>query len=104
MVFNFGCLQIGDNMKTLIAFMLMAASFNAAAETWVTKSESGGEIVLTDRPCAKYKSLRVAYARNPDGSTIEGCWTYMDHYVHVAYYIGEKRVYDPAIFTKMETY
>lgn len=91
-------------MKTLIALMLMAASFNAAAETWTAKSESGGEIVLTDRQCPKHKALRVAYARNPDGSTIEGCWTYMDSYVHVAYYIGEKRVYDPALFTKAETY
>jgi len=104
MVLDLGCLQIGDNMKTLIAFMLMAASLNAAAETWAAKNEAGGEIVLTDRPCPKYKSLRVAYARGVDGVTVEGCWTYMDHYVHVAYYHGEKRVYDPTIFTKMETY
>jgi len=91
-------------MKTLIALMLMAASLNASADTWIAKSESGGDIVLTDRPCQKYKTLRVAYARNTDGSTIEGCWTYMDHYVHVAYFIGEKRVYDPALFVKSETY
>lgn len=91
-------------MRKLIAAALILISTTAAAETWETENKAGGRIVLTDRQCRDYKQLREAYAISSTGETLEACWALMDGFVHVAYRHGEKRVYDPAIFTKVQMY
>lgn len=91
-------------MKKIIAAALIFVSTYAAAESWETENKAGGRIVLTDRPCKDYKYLKEAYAISPAGETLEACWAWMDGFVHVAYRHGEKRIYDPAIFTKVQMY
>ena len=91
-------------MKKLIAVALILFSTLAAAESWETRNEAGGRIVITDRPCRDYKQLKEAYAISSTGETLEACWAWIDGFVHVAYRHGEKRIYDPAIFTKVQMY
>ena len=93
-------------MKHLIyitSIVLSLVSVSAYADTWVTRNQAGGTIVLTDRQCsAQYPSLKQMYTRGPDGTTIHGCWGYYDNYVHVVYDDRTERTYEPSIFTKQE--
>ena len=78
---------------------------DAKAETYVAANKLGGEIVLTDRPCKLkdqvYDGLFEAYVWSPTQALEKGCWTMVDKMVHVVYEkAGERRVYDPALFTR----
>lgn len=91
-------------MKKLIAVTLILFSLAANAKSFYTENKAGGRIVLTDRQCDGFPQLRVAYAISPEGVTLEGCWAILDGMIHVAYLHGDKRVYEPSIFTEMKTY
>ena len=100
-------LPTGVKMRRFIYITLsaLALSTSALADTWTTKNNAGGEIILTDRQCsAKYPKLFQMYARGPDGTTLNGCWAFYDNYVHVVYDDKTERTYDPTIFTKMQSY
>lgn len=78
---------------------------DAKAEAFVAENKSGGEIVLTDRPCrlkdTTYDGLFEAYVWSPSEPMEKGCWTVVDKMVHIVYERrGDRRVYDPAIFRK----
>lgn len=91
-------------MRSIIAAALILFSVITQAKSWETENVSGGKIILTDRECNGYQNLREAYAISATGEVLEACWALIDNKIHVAYRIGEKRVYDPAIFTKVEMY
>ena len=89
---------------TIGAFGLLM-SVSAHAETWTMPNVAGGQVVLTDRKCSdKYPTLMQMYARGADGTTINGCWAYYDGFIHVEYDDRSERVYDPKLFTKMESF
>jgi hypothetical protein len=61
--------------KLLLIAALVAAP--AMADSWAMPNQSGGEIVVTDKPCPGYKNLRHAYTYTPSGKALNGCW-YLD--------------------------
>lgn len=89
--------------KLIVATALIGASFIAAADTWVTPSKSGGEIVLTDRTCTKHKDFLQGYNVAPGGSTIWFCWLVVDERIMAVYEDGTTYTYNPNNFQKRST-
>ncbi|MGF6792735.1 hypothetical protein [Paraburkholderia sp. 35.1] len=60
-----------------VTVLMLGASACLAWETvGIVANHAGGEIRLTDRPCAKHSdSFRYAYATSAKGVRVEGCWT-----------------------------
>ena len=95
-------------MKTAIFLLLMLAAVPAVADTYTSPNQNGGEIVLTERDCTignrTVKGLREAYSFARSGTTVEGCWTVQDGYVHVRWRnpdgTGSTSVYRLDSFTK----
>lgn len=65
-------------MKTYVTLLLSLLAVNAMADTKAYRSLiQGGEIVLTDEPCAlevQPKEMQRAYWYNDEGDTYDGCW------------------------------
>jgi hypothetical protein len=67
----------------------------AAQSEWFARvgNESGGEIVLlTGRGTCPEKFLR-AFATDPSGKIVWGCWALSSTHVHVVYETGAERAY-----------
>jgi len=52
----------------------------------------GGKIVLTDEFCNDNKN-HLAYTQMSGASTLLGCWTHDDSFVHIRWYDGDLRSY-----------
>jgi hypothetical protein len=65
-------------MKKLIVILALLPTL-AFAQTWRTKNNNGGEIVLTTQPCTNKegKSLKHGYTYVSGGRTTNLCW-YLD--------------------------
>lgn len=78
-------------MKKLFLALALVSGV-AQADTWSMPNQGGGKVVLTDRECKGYPSLRESYAYTSEGYW-SGCWTIIDGKVHMV--AGdERRVYE----------
>jgi len=79
--------------KLLMLFLFCANAY--AGEYFVTPTEAGGEIVLTDKKTERCgEVLMFMYVVKSDQSVVYGCWAYMNDKVHVRYDDGTRKVYD----------
>lgn len=79
-------------MKRLLLIAALAAA-PAFADTWAMPNKAGGEIVLTDRNCAKSSKLLEAYNYGQGGKIMNGCWTVFDEMVQVVWEDGTRYTY-----------
>jgi len=85
--------------KFIIALALVASS--AQAEVYFAgRNSGGGEIILTTVKTNNCDGMLSMYATLPDGTVIYGCWLYYNDKVHVKYFSGDRRVYEPTDFVK----
>lgn len=91
--------------KILATAVLAAAALNATArEVWVSKTESGGEIVITAEKSTHCEdSLRSMYLVMSTGEVVYGCWAMIDERIHVRYDNGVRRAYTLSGFEKRGT-
>lgn len=89
--------------KIALAVTLASVSFFALADTWVAKSQSGGEIILSNRECTKDKRLFQGYNVQPGGKTVWFCWAIVDDRIMAAYEDGSTYTYSPSGFVKQAT-
>ena len=81
-------------MKKFLAIMLLCAN-SYAGEYFVTPTEAGGEIVLTNTKTSSCgDSLMFMYVVKTDQSVVYGCWAYINDKIHVRYDDGNRKVYD----------
>jgi len=80
-------------IKIIVAAIVLAmalAAGQALAQSAHLRNQSGGEIVLTSRPCpvngGQYDRLREAYTVGGDNRIISGCWAHIDNMIHVAWF------------------
>ncbi len=86
-----------------LVFLLAAFPVVAAAQVFSAENESGGEIVITDRPCIVkgevFNGLKESYAWSPRIKKMPACWTFHDGNVVLVYLNdGEERVYPISAF------
>ena len=71
-------------MKWLAVLLFPSVAFT---QTLRMENEAGGQIVLTTNKCkidgGQYSSLFSVYGYARDGTTIRGCWAYIDGLVRV---------------------
>jgi hypothetical protein len=72
-------------MKKILAALLLTLSFAVAAETWRTKNEAGGEIVLTKNECTEVKDMAMGYTYTSEGKVVLFCWTLVGNDVIVVF-------------------
>lgn len=70
-------------MKRLLAALLLAPAVAFSAIVATLENDSGGQIVLTDSQCTTLRDARIAYATSPKFSTLTGCWTVDEDFVHI---------------------
>lgn len=89
-------------MKALfLALALIAGA--AQAQTFVASNNGGGKIVLKmDEKCKRSDKLFLVYTFSESGSTLEGCWAYIDNLVHVIWEDGDKSIFPPSIFERID--
>lgn len=58
------------------------------------ENEAGGKIRLTDDRCKEGEKGLFAISTSSRGSSIPGCWQYIDGTVVIKYSIGETRIYE----------
>lgn len=89
--------------KTFIVLLLMSG-FASAADYWTTPTQAGGRIVLTLEK-ADYcgNSLYVAYVEKTNQDVVYGCWSAINGKIHVRYNDGNRKVYEPDLWTKHES-
>jgi hypothetical protein len=79
-------------MKWLAVLLFPSVAFT---QTLKMENEAGGQIVLTVNQCSldggKYTSLYSVYGYARNGTTIRGCWAYIDGLVRVIWVNGSKR-------------
>lgn len=81
-------------MKKLFLALLLCANAHAG-EYFVTPTEAGGEIVLTNTKTTNCgDSLMFMYVVMADQSVVYGCWAYINDKIHVRYDNGNRKVYD----------
>jgi hypothetical protein len=81
-------------MKKLLILLLFCANAYAG-EYFVTPTEAGGEIVLTNTKTNNCgDSLMFMYVVKSNQSVVYGCWAYINDKVHVRYEDGTRKVYD----------
>ncbi len=88
-------------MKTILLLTLALASPFSHVAALALDNQSGGLIIITDRPCpdtANGSALREAYATHADGRRIEGCWTMFDGLVQIGWGHGQRSSFDPRHF------
>lgn len=85
------------------AMLAVMQSAIATADSWAIPNKSGGEIVITDRPCDGYKNLSQAYNYGGTGRYTEGCWTVIDNMVHVVWSDNSRYTYPMDAFYKKST-
>lgn len=97
-----GALRRGLGWKVLLAAALATAALSAQAkDLWVSPTTAGGEIVLTpDRVSGCGESLYWMYIVTADNEMLSGCWALVNDKVMVRFDSGDRRVYEPAGFTK----
>ena len=80
-------------MRNII--LLMAALLSITAEAKViaeTPNQGSGKIVLTDEAC-RQKGYKLAYTQMSGYSTLLGCWSSDDSFVHIMWYDNDLRSY-----------
>lgn len=88
-------------MKTTLLLTLALLSPLAQAASMHTPNQSGGVIVITDRPCPDQVNgagLKEAYTTNPDGRRVEGCWAIFDNLIQIGWGQGRRSSLSPDIF------
>jgi hypothetical protein len=70
-------------MKRLLAALLLAPGLAFSAIIATLENDGGGQIVLTDSHCDTVRDARIAYATSPRSSTLTGCWTIDEDFVHI---------------------
>jgi hypothetical protein len=81
-------------MKRLLIMLLLCVNARAG-EYFVTPTEAGGEIVLTNTKTTNCgDNLMFMYVIKSDQSVVYGCWAYINDKVHVRYDDGNRKVYD----------
>jgi hypothetical protein len=79
-------------MKWLAVLLFPSVAFT---QTLKMDNEAGGQIVLTLNKCTldnnKYQALYSVYGYSRDGTTIRGCWAYIDNLVRVIWVQGGTR-------------
>lgn len=70
-------------MRRLLLATLLAPVTALAGVLATINNDGGGKIVLTDMKCKAVENALVAYATNPKGSTLTGCWTLDENFVHI---------------------
>lgn len=90
--------------KALVTTVLLATVLTAQAkEIWVSKTQEGGEIVLTfDRTAACGEALWWMYIIGRNNQLYTGCWGALNGKVMVRFDDGDRRAYDPDGFVKRE--
>lgn len=90
--------------KLIIAASILGCTFTAHADTWRTRNNNGGYIILTERDCAEYpnKGFRSGYSYGNGGSTLSFCWIIIDGMVRAVYKDGSQYTYNPANFEKVQ--
>ncbi len=89
-------------MKALILALALIAGA-AQAQTFVANNNGGGQMILKmDEKCKASDKLFLIYSFTGNGTTIEGCWAYIDNAVHVIWEDGDKRVYPADMFKRMD--
>ena len=78
--------------KALLIALLLAPLMANAKVIAETINKNGGKIVLTDEQCRDNR-YKLAYAMSPGVSTLLGCWTADDSFIHVQWYDGDLRSY-----------
>jgi hypothetical protein len=78
--------------KSLLIALLLAPLIADARIIAETYNKNGGKIVITDEVCrdARYK---LAYAMSAGISTLLGCWTSDEDFIHIQWYDGDLRSY-----------
>jgi hypothetical protein len=77
--------------KLLIALLLVSSAANAEVLFQLT-NKAGGQIVLTDELC-KNKKNKLAYSTSNGMTTLLGCWTADDSFIHINWYDSDLRSY-----------
>lgn len=81
-------------MKKFLAMLLFCVNAHAG-EYFVTPTEAGGEIVLTNtKTTGCGENLMFMYVVKSDQTVVYGCWAYINDKVHVRYDDGNRKVYD----------
>ena len=78
--------------KALLIALLLAPLMANAKVIMETNNKNGGKIVLTDELCRDSR-YHLAYAMSPSMSTLLGCWTADDSFVHIQWYDNDLRSY-----------
>lgn len=77
--------------------VLLLTPVAGLAQVFYMPNQSGGEIVLTTRPCIyqgkTYEGLREAYTWSTQTTKIEGCWAVRDGNIEVIYQNGKSMIY-----------
>ena len=80
---------------TRSALILILMSLITSAEAKViaeSNNKGGGKIVLTDEAC-RQKGYKLAYTQMSGYSTLLGCWSSDDSFVHIMWYDNDLRSY-----------
>lgn len=90
----------GNHMKKKLLLItgitLLLATASAQANSWSMPNKAGGQIILSDAPCADQANgsgLLEAYAYTPDGTRTAGCWTVIDNLIHIGWGQGRRSVF-----------
>jgi len=87
-------------MKKLLVTLLLCVNAHAG-EYFVTPTETGGEIVLTNSKTTNCgDNLMFMYVVMANQSVVYGCWAYINDKIHVRYDDGNRRVYDTKGWTR----
>jgi hypothetical protein len=96
-------LGLATKLAIALAAVLVATAAVAQEITATMNNQSGGQIVITPRPCyigtELMRGWMEAYTYNQSGVTIEGCWQPRDGRISVVWRGGETRTYNPVDFT-----
>jgi len=76
----------------LIALLTVLSGDCDAKIIGETNNQGNGKIIITDELC-RDNTNRLAYSVMNGYSTIFGCWTYDDEYIHIRWYDNDFRSY-----------
>jgi hypothetical protein len=84
--------------KVLLIALLLAPLVVDARVLMETKNRGSGKMVLTDEPC-RNEGYNLAYSVSSNTSTLLGCYTYDESFVHIQWYDGDLRSYPFEVWT-----
>ena len=86
-------INMGVKMNKLLAILIIGLSLSANAKTIAElPNKGGGKIILTDNNC-RTKGYKLAYTQMDGASTLLGCWTSDNSFVHILWYDNDLRSY-----------